>query len=89
MPLSAPWISSIKLKNEHVLFQLLKNKSQMFKYYCFFILFVILANFGYAMGRIAKERTDVFSLPIFLMTLSISAISLTWIHKRWAAAPKK
>jgi hypothetical protein len=61
----------------------------MFNYYCFFIVFVILANFGYGFGQIGKERTDVFSLPFFLTTLGISAICLTWIHKRWAAIQRK
>jgi hypothetical protein len=61
----------------------------MTTYYFYFALFVITANFGYAFAQLGKEKTEIFSVPFFLVTVAISAACLIWIHKRLAAVQQK
>jgi hypothetical protein len=61
----------------------------MHTYYLIFGLFIITANFGYAFGQLGKGKIEVFSVPLFLVTVAISAACLTWIHKRMDAVRKK
>jgi ABC-type Mn2+/Zn2+ transport system permease subunit len=60
----------------------------MISYYFYFAMFVITANFSYAFRQFEKGNEDIFSIPLFAVTIAISVIGLVWIQKRLATVQK-